>query len=250
MDFSGMNKLKVSNPEGRTSTVRTEKGVSLTAGDEESFRDVRRTEVTLIRGGRERPLPRPMVTKKLMSIGEAQKVRDIYKICKDAGLKVIPTYRVDVDKRIALMTDLNTNGRLALSANNLTAEVPNPREFISSISNIESFLDRLFVHASFAGRTHIAIPRDAYFFLVDKDSSRQENLDFLMGDFDDVTVRQPVDRGGEEGALENIDSANRALDGFLQRYVIASPTRYSYLDLLARKRDEHIAQNTTQVEFS
>lgn len=245
-----MDKMKVSNPEGRISTVRTKKGVSLTAGDEESFREVHRTEVTLIRGGRERPLPQPMVTKKLMSVGEAQKVRDIYKICKDAGLKVIPTYRVDVDKRIALMTDLNRNGRLALSANNLSAEGPNPREFISSISNIESFLDSLFAHASSAGRTHLALPRDAYFFLVDKGSSRQENLDFLIGDFDDVTVRQPVDRGSEEVTLENIDSANRALDGFLQRYVIAGPTRYSYLELLDRRHNELTGRKKTQVESS
>src|SRR3989344_7253834 len=248
MDFFDMNRSKVSNSEGRISTVRTEKGASLTAKDEESFRDVHRAEVTLIRGGHERPLPQPMVTKKVMAVGEAQKVRDIYKVCKDAGLKVIPTYRVDVDKRIALMTDLNTNGRLALSANNVSAEGPNPCEFISSINNVESFLDKMFDHSSNAGRSHIALPRDAYFFLVDKDNPRQENLDFLIGDFDDVTERQPIDRGCEDVIRENIVSANSALDGFLQRYVIAGPTRYSYIDLLGRKYNKLIGRNKTQVE--
>jgi hypothetical protein len=112
-----------------------------------------------------------------------------YKIFRQAGLRVFPTFRLGEDGRSILMT-LGKEGNFFIFA-----PPGSQKRTISGIENFSAFLAKLEKELEKATTENLLIGLDAFFFIgKDKEGGKVE-LDFVFGDFDGVRQRKATDQG-------------------------------------------------------
>lgn len=216
-------RIEPKKTDGRGGELNVSVGKSLHAGIR--FRDVNRAEVSVVRKGKERAVPKGMVVKKFRSSYEAERVQEIYRLCKEAGLRVMPAYRIDTQKKTAVMTNLNTEKQVALSANNPSAETLSAP--LHAISNFDDFLDELCEHSVSAARHDIYLNNDCYFFLVREDSKGEYVLDFIVGDYERIRLTYPTT--ADDLKWLNLKEVWKAVSVFLHQYMEHNTLSEEYL---------------------
>ncbi|OGG72910.1 hypothetical protein A3A38_02715 [Candidatus Kaiserbacteria bacterium RIFCSPLOWO2_01_FULL_53_17] len=113
-----------------------------------------------------------------------------YDICKKAGLKVPPTFRLDLANDSIVMTNYNKGGNIALASNpNKKAEGWITNTKIEDIENLEALLVGLRKQCELAARNHIKLAEDS-FFLIFPAKGGVVNADFVISDLDHVEISQ------------------------------------------------------------
>lgn len=138
---------------------------------------------------------------------QARSAFSLYDVCKDAGLHVATTYRIDPQKKTIIMTEFGGSNRYAVSANNWSvgADVLEKNK-LQRIENWDAILQQLFTApASFdMGRNIVAgsdvaravahgieLQPDVYFFIIPVEA--QPTIEVVAGDFDliDASIKAP-----------------------------------------------------------
>jgi hypothetical protein len=105
-----------------------------------------------------------------------------YQMCKEVGLKVPATYRLDRKNNSIVMTDYNTGGRVALSHN---ANKKFLGRKITEITNVTELINGLKRQCEIAAERKIELPSDCFFLLCPARGGKVE-ADFVIADFDHV----------------------------------------------------------------
>ncbi len=164
------------------------------------------------------------------AVENAQRAMDNYRKAKQAGLKVLPTYRLEDNKTSILMTNCINENTIALS-NNTTLEdyglIKVNSDFPEHYTNL---VERMVSHAILAKNKGIELPPDSYFFLFD---TQFDQVDFVIGDLDYV-------RSSNE-SRNNIDFARIALIDFF-RVNFTNPD--SHINHVNQVIDQNLTQAT------
>ncbi|MDO8576569.1 MAG: OmpA family protein, partial [bacterium] len=121
-------------------------------------------------------------------------------------------YSVDTARKIAVMTNLNSNDVVALSANNLSNELLSPRSLTSVPTNLTEVARNMTETAVALGQRGIEVNYDAYLLAIDPAASRAAG--FSITDLSSV-----ADRGAFQGYFRgsvdyNVREVQAALDQF------------------------------------
>lgn len=141
-----------------------------------------------------------------------------YNVCKRAGLKVFPTYRISQDKKSILMTNAFSDEWVCIGSNqedsSINLETFSETKF-TEIANFEVFLDSVFGEAIKAAAQDITLPTDCYFFLIQRETSHAAKvLDFVLGDLDQITLGKVASKE-REIFLNNITALTFSIQAFL-----------------------------------
>ncbi len=166
--------------------------------------------------------PRRFIVKKFLgnpdrAKREAERAFNNYRKAKNAGLKVLPTYRISGDNTSILMTNLNVDSTLVLSNNRDLGELGLPP--IRNEALTPGLTDSIIEHAKLASEHKILIPVDAYFFLYNQ---VQQTTDFTLGDLDKLGQ----DVSAEHALWYNLKTARSAVMSFM-----ASNSESPYLQI-------------------
>lgn len=165
-------------------------------------RKVTEVEASLEYQGRERPVPHGLVRKRYQREDEYRTAVAAYQKCKQAGLNVVPTFRVDDKQKSILMTNLN-NRTIQTSdkeerptAITLSHNETEPEQFAAlpgaeRFENFDSFLRSLALCALRAAQRGIRLPSDAYFFTITKTDKDAAKISYVVGDFERVQINVP-----------------------------------------------------------
>jgi hypothetical protein len=138
------------------------------------------------------------------------------------------------------MTNLNRDGKIALSCNNESADAPRGR-FIETWLEPLKFLDEIFIHALKAAEHRVYLHEDAYFFIVPKQDNVDTVFDFKLGDFECV---EKVDVQSVLNLIklaeDNLYQALEAVKGFLDGYLIQLPENSRYYSYISNKYSEYL----------
>jgi len=138
-----------------------------------------------------------LALKNYRNYGRANEEKEIehefamYKACKDAGMHVLPTYRIDTNRGIIAMTDFSDGGEyVVFSTPENSSSVPNEKELpkLQHIDNFESFIRSFLQDAKKAADNNIQIYRDAFLFRFLKDGRHRGTLEYVLSDFNNVGV--------------------------------------------------------------
>jgi len=163
--------------------------------------------------------------------GDAQNDLNKFKILKENGLKTFTTYRLGEDEKSILMTNGNKADSFLVSRNNSESRDYLMKNPIEKIANFEQLIIAMIKHAKLAADKKMFLCNDAYLFSVsDTDRPDVKNVDFVIGDLDNVLVYQ-----GEEYVLDlNYNEVKKALQSFVNQYVHKA-NKQEYLDFLDTK---------------
>lgn len=156
----------------------------------------------------------PAIVKVFKDPDDAARAHLFYDICTDAGLRTMPTYRVDTKQGVAIMTELNRDDKIALSGNNWNLRAGDIH--IRRIQNWDEVLQRFFDEASKAADHEIELQEDVYFFTIPTDTDTPV-LDFYAGDFD--AIRHPVSADGGGLLRRNVLYLRTTAEKFVNKYV-------------------------------
>lgn len=170
---------------------------------------------------RRRAHMRPAVIKLFLSPGDAERAHSLYDVCHDAGLRTPPTYRIDARQRVAIITELNTKGAVAISGNNWSIGADAlQKNKIYRINNWSDVLERLFneekSEVRLATDYEIELQEDVYFFLVPL-TTDTPLIDFVACDFD--AVRHPSKRDSTMLFQSNVLYLRTTCELFVRKYV-------------------------------
>ena len=149
-----------------------------------------------------------------VSTGEITRTATVYNTLVDQGFGgVVPKeYFIDPANKIAVMSNLNTDGRVALSANNLSNELMSPRSLASVPPNLEEVAQSMTQNAVALGQRGIEVNYDAYLLAVDPAGTRAAG--FSIGDLSSVKDYGQL-QGYLRGSVEyNVKEVQAALDQF------------------------------------
>lgn len=145
---------------------------------------------------------------------DAEHALMMHRLCSDAGLRTLPTYRVDTERAVAIMTELNSEKHVALSCNNWNLRSDEIK--MQEISNWEEMLQRYFDEAIKATAHNIVLKTDVYFFRIPTDTLSPQ-LDFFAADYD--TVEQSNSIESDKLLRINIMRLYDTAAIFLQKYI-------------------------------
>lgn len=142
---------------------------------------------------------------------------DMYALLKNTGIRNIPTTYRKISDTEVLMTDLNTEGKIALSThhnnkNNVLIKNESIKIESIDIDFIKNLIDKIKDDLRKATQNGIIIPGDAYMFRVPSKitSFAVENsgsVDVVIGDFDDIR-RHRVGSSDVLSPIANINTKN------------------------------------------
>lgn len=152
---------------------------------------------------------------------DAQHAISLYDICTDAGLRTTPTYRIDARQGVAIMTQLNRKGAVAISGNNWSiAGDELLKNKITRIDNWSDILLRLFSmndsQVNLATNHLIELQEDLYFFIVPLKTDLPV-LDFVACDFD--AVKHPSEKDSRILLQNNVIYIRTTCERFVLKYV-------------------------------
>jgi hypothetical protein len=166
----------------------------------------------------------------------AQRAFENYRMAQEAGLRVLPTYRLSADQKSILMTAYFGDWAcVAGNANPTLEELGTPR--MKSIDNFSALLKTLFDEALKAAQHRIQFGNDLFLFLVNKQNPN--SLDFLSGDVDQILTN--VDEDEKTILAFNLEGIKVALKSFLE-FNVENPESYTqklgrYYKETARQHD-------------
>lgn len=206
-----------------------------TSSDEESVRPF---------ADRRRGYEFPAVIKKFYNGRNALTAFSLYDVCKDAGLRVPTTYRIDQREGVVLMTDLGGDDAYAISGNNWSIGVDALiKNNLHGIANWDDVLMRLFTaplthdsnghvvagsEVSRATACNIELQPDVYFFKLPKHTDTPA-LEPIAADFD--IVQHPSKRQGHNLLKYNVVALGTTCKLFIETYV-QPEAQQVYLDAL------------------
>lgn len=162
---------------------------------------------------------------------QARSAFSLYDVCKDAGLRVAPTYRLDAKQKTVIMTEFGGDGRYAVSGNNWSVGADAlEKNKLRSIENWDAILMRLFTEPSIfddkknmtkgsdvlrAVEHRIELQPDVYFFIT----SVEENpsIEAVAGDFD--LVMHPSKLPRRQLLEHNVKALGSSCMQFVKRFV-------------------------------
>ena len=132
-----------------------------------------------------------------ISLNAEQSLRG-YNLAKEADLKVFPTYRLNKDKSMAIMTMGTRVGRqeeggapwvlLAQAEKSHTLQGLK-QQLISKNDepSVKELMTQLIAESRKAADKNIYVPADAYFLLVKGNQTEGHQFDYVIGDYDLIT---------------------------------------------------------------
>jgi hypothetical protein len=158
----------------------------------------------------------------------AAKAFENYRMAKEAGLRVFPTFRLGEDGTSILMTTAHTEEWICVSSNSEdTSDVEQYGvEKLKTIPRIDAYMREIFDESLKAAEKGIWIDQDAFFFLVKRSG---EAVDFVIGDFDLMRKKEIDSEDARNNVFaENLYSAKKALQSFFETNVVKKMSeRYS-----------------------
>ena len=156
----------------------------------------------------------PAIIKVFKNPADAERALLIHEASKKAGLRVLPTYRIDTGHGVAIMTELNSENKVTLSSNNWNLRSGEVR--IHAIENWAEMLTAYFEEAEKAAEQGIELKNDVYFFQVPTDT-QTPTLDFFAADYD--TIEFPSTLSPEALRISNTQRLYDSAAIFLHKYV-------------------------------
>lgn len=115
-----------------------------------------------------------------------------YKLCKNAGLPVPETVRLDRDNSRLLVTDLTDNGKFEVVAvNDFNSDLH--KDKIEEIENFDQLIEVILSIADKASRKGVFLPHDCYLFKLSRNQSKISIDRVVVGDFDQIMESDPED---------------------------------------------------------
>ena len=135
------------------------------------------------------------VIKKYSNPGDAEDALKNYLTAKAAGLKVFRTFRISEDRQKVIVTTGHTKNWVCIGSNNTgvggsLGSLALPK--LNSIKDFDKFLKDYFEQAKIATKKNIRILGDSPFFLVERGSTDNVRMDFVLGDLDNVLANHPT----------------------------------------------------------
>lgn len=165
-------------------------------------------------GTKDRIKERVMIYKYYKVPRKAKEIFSKYKILRQKGLSVFPTFRLDEEEKGIFMTDVSVNGKVCLSANGCLGEGKNTtlEKFgfnrLNKINNFRGLVSSLFDEAVKAGEFGVYLDNHAWFFI-----SNQEDLtkwNFIIADLDRVIINY-----NQDCVHRNLENAYDAINEFV-----------------------------------
>jgi len=159
----------------------------------------------------------------------ARKAHGNYVRAREAGLRVLPEYRLTQDERGIVMTCLGQDGQICAAVNN---RVDSPeranRERIDRFTNFSRLAERMLQEARTAAQRGIGLLYDSFLFTFPPgrkearrlwgEESIQSAADFYIADMDKVMSRSMAP---DELLRFNMQSVRSALESLIQNHVSA-----------------------------
>jgi len=127
---------------------------------------------------------------------DIQKAFRGYELAKNAGLKVLPTFRITEDEQMALMTYAGTNELEPIKQSRSKDREPNEKAL--AISNLDDVLNQMEKQVRLATKANIQLGPDIFVYLLGKNDNR---LDFVIVDTSDIRANEL--RIGEKDLYKN-----------------------------------------------
>jgi len=139
-----------------------------------------------------------------------------YTHAKEVGLKVFPTFRINKDQGIILMTTRNTDDLICVSSNGPgDSKLEDFGESkIEEIENIEELVESLIQQSFAAGEAGLIVDSDSVFFTVNR--KNKEVVDFEFGDLEAL---HKVTVSGIKIISMNLRNTREALLSFVKNNV-------------------------------
>ena len=132
----------------------------------------------------------------------------LHECVKSLGVNTFTTMRTDYSSLF-----ISYMGPYCISANNRKLGVMS----LKPSCNCKEWFYRLRWLCSQLANAKIETPKDAWFFLYDPQSGKMEDMDFMIGDFDNIFFNKNADTHSLE--LQNWNNAKQALGQLVTKYM-------------------------------
>ncbi len=186
---------------------------------------------------------------------QAQSAFSLYDVCKDAGLHVATTYRLDAKQKTIIMTEFGGGDSYAVSGNNWSvgAEVLEKNK-LGRIENWDALMQQLFTEPAvvderknmIAGSDvlratvhEIELQHDVYFFITP--IAANPSIEAVAGDFD--LILHPSKLPRRQLLEHNVKALGSSCMQFIKRFV-HEDARKEHLDKLFAACDTVLARRS------
>lgn len=150
-------------------------------------------------------------------IRQAEVALQLFKMSKEAGLKVAPIYEKGNENNEIIMTNFTDNDWICVGSNegsrNLRDISGVEVDQVETINNCEEFFHSVFSEAVKAAQKRIRLTDDSLFFLIQKNTKK--DLSFVIGDLDILHLASD-DQSEDSIVIENLLEVYNALFLFLK----------------------------------
>jgi len=186
-----------------------------------------------------------LVKKSFDNTSQPENAFENYRIAKEAGLKVVPTYRLEDGGTSIYMTNLAAGDRVAITGNNTIPEKASGFSYEKLPDNFNNFLSSYFEQATIATLRGLKLYADMPMFTFDTSNSEDIELDFFIADFDTYIADVSSEKTADELIHINLDQLQGALLSSLSNIMNLDNWEEIRLSIIAdRDRfEEHFIEN-------